>query len=381
MNNKYLSTFSFIKENKAICALFSLMMSFIICVQLIAWGWVNDNSVDRNAANESWKDSCYQISFDTPITKGEFESLYAKLSFLGSNVLDLAIMSGHLMEYGDVANADGSSGTPILMLSYYPQCSSSRMNESLALLSSDDSMGIMRDFHIQQLRLFNLIQENGDHYEYSSDRNTIYIFSGDYDMSLEAYGVPILTLSYDSYMSIVDFASIISIQCNTKLSSQEIERIKVVISAYPNAVFSCYADMEENVDTGSNEWANIYLFVTIVALICICNAIVLMFYVLSMRRREFDVYRMTGATELDIFKVSLSHFIMLTLLSNGLGLIFYYFAHLGLHRISVSIGSSIAMQMEVILITDILAMTVFTIWFVSSVVVRFRKSIMEQMNK
>jgi len=126
------------------------------------------------------------------------------------------------------------------------------------------------------------------------------------------------------------------------------------------------------------ELGSIITFVELIAAICVVETVALMIYVLSLRQREFDIYRMSGATETRIFRIAFFHMSVLVLMANLLGTALFFPARALLTSLSVTVGGNLAVFAAVLLSTDLLAALIFGVWFGASLIRRSRKSVWER---
>lgn len=378
MENEYLAVFSFIGKNKAVHALFLFIMSIMICAQLLVWGWLSQFGVLKDAGQLDYGDSCYQITFAKPVSKGDFESVYSKLSFLKDKALDVAACSNITMKCRAGASYNGSDGIPVLLVSFYPSFSDARWNDDLDRISNDPTAAIMSRTDREWLVNGGVIVKDGERYTYESSAIRLEISEGDYEQKLFDYGLPILTTGYNRFFSITDSISIISVQCKAPLSSMEVSKVKAVVSGFPGAAVSRCADMIPEEGLFDSDIGSIFVFVVLIGAICIADAVALLIYALSLRRREFDIYRMAGATETKIFGVSFFHMSVLVFLADLLGAGLFFPARVLLDSLEVPVSANPATFAIVLLGADLLAAVIFGVWFAASLIRRSGKSIWER---
>lgn len=380
MDNEYLAVFSFIGKNKAVHALFLFLMSVMICAQLLVWGWLSENTLLKDAGQTDFKDSCYQITFGNPVSKDEFETVYSRLSFLKDKALDVAACSNMTVKCKGGVIHNGSDEVPVLLVAFYPSFSDSRRNEDLDRILMDPNATIMSETDLDMLIICGIVSKDGESYMYESTANHIVIYAGDYDQKLYDYHLPILTVSYDRIFSTTDTVSFISVQCREPLSAKEISKIKAVVSGYSGTKVSCYGDMAPAENFFDSELGSLITFVELIVAICVTETVALMVYVLSLRQREFDIYRMSGATETRIFGIAFFHMSVLVLVANLLGTVLFFPARALLNSLAVTIGENLTAFAAVLLSTDLLAALIFGVWFGSSLIRRSRKSVWERIS-
>ena len=370
--------FSFVGKNKAVHALFLFLMSVMICAQLLVWGWLTENTLLKDAGKTDYGDSCYQITFGKPVSKDEFETVYSRLSFLQDKMTDVAACSKMTLKCKGGVVYNGSDRLSALLVAFYPSFSDSRRNEDLDRILTDPNAAIMSSTDLEALRMGGIVEKDGERFAFGSEKNRMDIYAGDYDQKLYDYQMPILTVGYDRFFSTTNVVSFISVQCGEPLSAKEISKIKAVVSGYSGAEVSCYGDMVPAVNILGGELGSIITFVELIAAICVAETVVLMIYVLSLRQREFDIYRMSGATETRIFRIAFFHMSVLVLMANLLGTALFFPARALLTSLSVTVGGNLAVFAAVLLSTDLLAALIFGVWFGASLIRRSRKSVWER---
>lgn len=380
MTNEYLAIFSFMNKDKAVHALFLFLMSFMICAQMLVWGWLSENSVLKSSEEVDFAKSCYQITFQKPVSIDKFEAINSKLSFLNDRILDVAACSVVNVKNEENVTVNGSSETSVLLVSFYPAFSDSRKNDDLERILNDPTAMIMSEPDLDMLRMYGVVSKDGERYTYEHTANRIIIYVGDYDQKLYAYGLPVLTSSYKRFSTITDSVSLISIQCKGPLTSSEIAKMKVLVSEYSGATVSCYLEIVPSENIFNSDLGYIILFVALITMICVVDAVALVIYVLSLRQREFDIYRMSGATETKIFGVSFFHMTVLIFLSDILGTALFFPARELLNSLAVIIAGDFSTFLAVLLCNDLLADLIFGVWFGASLIRRSRKSIRERID-